>query len=58
MFFVPWLAAVLLKGAVVPERLTVVLVSTAEVPQAVAVVPLHGRGNTVASSQAQQHKRK
>ena len=42
---------VLLMGAVVPGGVRVV-------PQALVVVPLHGRGSTVASGQAQQHERK
>ena len=45
------LVLVVLGHAVVPAR-------DAVVPQSLVVVPLHGRGSTVASGWAQQHERK
>ena len=51
-------AVVLLMGAVVPQRPTVVPARDVVVLQALVVVPLHGRGSTVASGRAQQHERK
>ena len=56
--FVLWHAVVLLMEAVVPQRPKVVPARDAEVLQDLAVVLLHGRGSTVASGRAQQHKRK
>ena len=48
-----WHAVVLLKGAVVPQRPTVVPAGDAVVLQALAVVPLPGSGSTMASGQVQ-----